>query len=185
MRRRRHHSVNHLLSLTVIAALVSGCTPNRAVPSSPSRVTVAPDQQDLVGPWRDAQGVELPDGTKTSDAGMLVLSARSASTTCSAANATVVIEVAWPPGRGVDWKARSDAAATHRFVRETKGSQLEVDSQSDLDATLPANARSTGLNKDGNTLYAIPSDATTVWIQRADRRVERWGRLRSGAGCSG
>jgi len=184
MRRgRRRRRVHDLLSLAVIAALVAGCTPSRAVPSTP-QVTVAPNQQDLVGPWRDAQGVEVPDGTNASEAGVLVLSASSVSTTCSTTNVTVLIEVAWPPGRRVDRKARSDAAATHRFLRETKGALPETDSQSDLEATLPPNARSTGLNKDGNTLYAIPSNATAIWIQRADQRVERWGRLRSGVGCA-
>jgi hypothetical protein len=169
--------------MTVAAALVAGCTPGRAVPSIP-RVTVAPDQQDLVGRWRDAQGVEVPDGRDASDAGVLVLSAISVSTTCSTASVTVLVEVAWPPGRRVDREARSDAAATHRFLRDTKGALLETDSQSDLKAALPPNARSTGLNKDGNTLYAIPSNAKNIWIQRADQRFERWGRLKSGVGCA-
>lgn len=184
MRRgRRARRAHNLLSLAVIAATVAGCTPGRAVPPSPPAVTAAPDQQDLVGRWRDAHGVEVPDGSDTASEGMLVLRAGPGSTNCSTANVTVFLEVAWPPGRGVDWKARSDAAATQKFVRETKGSLLGTTSQSDLDATLPASARSTGLNKDGNTLYTVTSEASAIWIKRADQRIERWGKLQSGAGC--
>ena len=61
---------------------------------------------------------------------------------------------------------------------------METDGQSDLDATLPAEARSTGLNKDGNTLYAITSKPLAIWIERADQRYERWARLSPGVGCA-
>lgn len=35
---------------------------------------------------------------------------------------------------------------------------METDGQSDLDTTLPASARPTGLNRDGNYLYAVISN---------------------------
>ena len=171
------------MCLGVLAALVVGCTPGLAASSDPPPVTVAPDQRDLVGPWRDAQGVEVPDGTNASG-GVLVLEAGSGSTSCTKDNVTVFMHLAWPPGRRLDWNSDYDADDTQRFVRDTEGSLMKTDGQSDLDTTLPADARSTGLNKDGNTLYAIASKPAAIWIQRADQRVERWARLGASEGCA-
>lgn len=172
-----------LLCLAVITALAFGCTPGRGASVGPPQVTVAPDQQDLVGLWRDADGQELPDGTNASG-GVLVLSAGSGSTTCGEDHVTVFVELAWPAGRRLDWNSGYDADDTQRYVRQTEGSAIETDGQSDLDTTLPAKARSTGLNKDGNTLYAITAKPSAIWVKRADQHVERWARLASGAGCA-
>ncbi len=144
---------------------------------------MAADQQDLVGAWRDAQGRELPDGTNGAG-GILVLAAGSGSTSCSEENVTVFIELAWPPGRRLDWAAGYEPDDTQRYVRQTEGSLMTTDGQSDLDTTLPAKAWPTGLNKDGNSLYAITSKPSAIWVRRADQRVERWARLAPGQGCA-
>ena len=169
--------------LTVIAILVAGCSSGTVPIDGVPDATVSADEQDLRGTWQDADGRALPDGMSASD-GVLTLAASSGSTTCSAANGTVFLLLAWPPGRRLDWARSDDVGDTYSYVRQTQGSGMKTDGPSDLDATLPAAARSTGLNKDGNLLYAITSTPAAIWIQRPDRRVERWARLGPGEGCA-
>jgi hypothetical protein len=136
-----------------------------------------------VGSWYDADGQTVPDGTNVSG-GILVLAAGAGSTTCSRADVTVFMELAWPPGRRLDWNAGYQPEDTNRYIRQTAGSGMKTDGQSDLDADLPATARATGLNKDGNVLHAVESEPAAIWVQRPDGRVERWARLRHGEGCA-
>ena len=172
-----------LLCLALLAALATGCAPGTAASPGGPPVTVGPDQLDLVGPWRDAQGRELPDGT-TASGGVLVLAAGSGSTTCTVDHVTVFLELSWPPGRRLDWTAGYDEDDTQRYLRETEGSLIATDGRSDLDTALPADARSTGFTKDGNTLYADASQPSAIWVQRPNQRVERWARLKIGGGCA-
>jgi hypothetical protein len=172
-----------LLSLALLATMAVGCAPGtEASPGGPF-VTVGPDQLDLVGPWRDAQGRELPDGTNASG-GVLVLASGSGSSSCTEDNVTVFLELSWPPGRRLDWTTERDEDDTQRYMRQTEGSLIATEGQSDLDTTLPATARSTGFTKDGNTLYAVASKPSAIWVQRADQRVERWARIKPGGGCA-
>ena len=172
-----------LLCLAVLAILAVGCAPGTVASPDGPRVTVAPDQRDLVGPWLDVDGRELPDGTNASG-GVLVLAAGSGSTSCTEDHVTVFLELAWPPGRRLDWTAGYDEDDTQRYMRETEGSLIATEGQSDLAAALPAAARFTGFHKDGNTLYAVASKPSAVWVQRSNQRVERWARIKSGAGCA-
>lgn len=114
----------------------------------------------------------------------MVLKAGSGSTNCTEDNVTVFMELAWPPGRRLDWTAGYEPDDTQRYVRQTDGSLMETDGQSDLETTLPAKARPTGLNKDGNSLYAITPKPSAIWFLRADQRIERWARLGPGQGCA-
>jgi hypothetical protein len=168
--------------LVLLTSLAGGCS--GSAPSGDNRrVEVASDQRDLVGTWYGPDGEAVPDGTNDSG-GILVLSAGPGSTTCSLQNVTVFVELAWPPGRKLDWSAGYEPEDTNRYIRQTAGSGMTTDGQSDLEADLPAAARSTGLNKDGNLLYAIESNPAAIWVQRADGRVERWARLKYGQGCA-
>lgn len=144
---------------------------------------MAPDQRDLVGPWLDAAGRELPDGT-TASGGVLVLAAGSGSSTCTGDHVTVFLELAWPPGRRLDWTADYDEDDIQRYMRDTKGSLIATDGQSDLATALPTAARFTGFHKDGNALYAVASKPSAVWVQRSNQRVERWARIKPGGGCA-
>ena len=172
-----------LLFPLVVATLLAGCSSASVPVDGVPVATVSADEQDLLGTWRDADGRALPDGMSGSD-GVLTVAASSGSTTCSEANGTVFLLLAWPPGRRLDWASSNDANDMYSYVRQTQGSGLKTDGPSDLDATLPAAARSTGLNKDGNLLYAITAEPAAIWVQRPDRRVERWARLGPGEGCA-
>jgi len=179
--RRLQRSTGPWLALLVV--LASGCSTGNPAPGGAPRVTAAPDQRDLVGTWYDVDGREVPDGTNDSG-GVLVVSAGAGSTTCSSADVTIFLELAWPPGRRLDWTRGYQPEDTHRYIRQTAGSGMETDGESDLDADLPAAARPTGLNKDGNHLYAVGSQPSAIWVERPDGRFERWARLKSGVGCA-
>jgi hypothetical protein len=166
--------------LALLVLLASGCS--TSAPGTP-RVKVAADQRDLVGSWYDVDGHQVPDGTNDSG-GVLVLAAGAGSTTCSTENVTVFMELAWPPGRRLDWIAGYEPGDTNRYIRQTAGSAIETEGQSDLDAELPAAARSTGLNKDGNLLYTIEAKPSAIWVQRPDGSLERWARIKYGQGCA-
>ncbi|SDS55925.1 hypothetical protein SAMN04488543_1958 [Friedmanniella luteola] len=179
----RQRSSRGLLCLAVLGLLAARCASGTAATPGGPVVTVPPDQRDLVGLWHDAAGRELPDGTNASG-GVLVLAAGSGSSTCTGDHVTVFLELAWPPGRRLDWNAGYDEDDTRRYMRETEGSLIETVGRSDLDAALPRGARSTGFSKDGNTLYVIASKPSAVWVERPDRRVERWSQIKSGGGCA-
>lgn len=133
--------------------------------------------------WFDAQGRPLPDGTTASN-GILVIQAGSGSTSCSTDNVTVFVELAWPAGRRLDWNKSYGPGDTHRYIRETRGSLMATDGQSDLDAELPALAKDSGMQKDGNAIFTIASKPEAIWVRRSDGQVERWARLGSGEGCA-
>jgi len=88
-------------------------------------------------------------------------------------NVTVFMELAWPPGRRLDWTAGYEPEDTNRYIRQTAGPAIKTEGESDLDAELPAAARSTGLHKDGNLLYAVESKPSAIWVQRPDGQLER------------
>lgn len=180
MRRSGHGPL--ILALITAVVLLTGCA-NGYRPQGGG--TVPRDQRDLVGTWFDAQGQALPDGTNASN-GILVLQAGTGSTTCSdeGENMTVFIEMAWPPGRRLDWSRGYGEGDAQRYVRDTEGSLLAADGVSDLDTTLPREAADTGITKDGNALYAISSDPSSIWIRRPDGRIEQWASLRDGEGCA-
>lgn len=179
----RHDQRSIALGLVLLSVLAGGCSGLASSGGKP-QVEVASDQRDLVGSWYDADGEKVPDGTNESG-GILVLSAGAGSTTCSVQDVTVFMELAWPPGRQLDWKAGYEPEDTNRYIRQTLGSGMATDGQSDLAlADLPAAALSTGLNKEGNVLYAIESKPAAIWVQRPDGRVERWARLKNGQGCA-
>jgi hypothetical protein len=182
MKALRHDQRLMALALVLLTVLGGGCSGLTSSGDKPG-VKVASDQRDLVGTWYDAKGEKVPDGTNEFG-GILVLAAGAGSTTCSMQDVTVFMELAWPPGRRLDWTAGYEAEDTNRYIRQTLGSGMATDGQSDLAADLPDAARSTGLNKEGNFLYAIESKPAAIWVQRPDRRVERWARLKCGQGCA-
>lgn len=141
------------------------------------------DQRDLIGTWLDAQGRPLPDGTNASS-GILVIQAGSGSTSCTTENVTVFMELAWPAGRRLDWNKSYGPGDTHRYIRETRGSLMGTDGQSDLDTELPASAKDSGMYKNGNAIFAMTSRPEAIWIRRGDGHVERWARLGLGQGCA-
>ena len=165
----------------VLLALGTSC--GRQASVRPPDVMVPRDQRDLLGTWFDAQGRPLPDGTNVSN-GILVIQAGSGSTSCSTDSVTVFIELAWPAGRRLDRNTSSEPGDSHRYIRETRGSLMATDGQSDLDTELPASAKDSGIQKDGNAIFAIISRPEAIWIRRGDGHVERWARLGVGEGCA-
>ena len=164
----------------VAIVMVTGCASN--VPSL-DEVNLPGDQEGLVGQWQDRSGRLLPDGTNDSG-GILVVHSNAGSSTCSAENATVFMALAWPPGRQLDSKKPEEPGEYNRYMRDTTGSQLESDGVSDLRTELPKRAVSTGIHREGNTIHAIPSKGSAIWIQRADGHIERWPRLKTETGCA-
>lgn len=65
-----------------------------------------------------------------------------------------------------------DAAVRH-FVRETGGSLLETNGDSDHAVILPDTARPTGFRRGGNTISVDPVPIM-VYVTRGDGQVERW-----------
>ena len=154
--------------LVVVLVFVTSC--GRPASVGPPEVMVARDQRDLTGTWFDAQGRPLPDGTNASN-GILVIQAGSGSTSCSTDDVTVFIELAWPAGRRLDWNKSYGPGDTHRYIRQTKGSLMATDRQSDLDTELPASAKDSGIQKDGNAIFTITSKPEAIWIRRGDGQV--------------
>jgi hypothetical protein len=165
----------------VLLAVVTSC--GRPASVGPPGVMVPRDQRDLIGTWFDAQGRPLPDGRNASN-GILVIQAGSGSTSCSTDDVTVFMELAWPAGRRLDWNKSYVPGDTHRYVRETTGSLMATDGQSDLYTVLPAAAKDSGIQKDGNAIFTITSKPQAIWIRRGDGNVERWARLGFGEGCA-
>lgn len=154
---------------------LAACTSPSTIPT----VQTPPDQVDLVGRWQDSNGADVADGTS----GVLTLSAFSASTSCSEADPTVFLDLAWPVGSRVDQDQPSSSRDHHSYVRDPHGSSWTKD-QPDLDTKLPAAARASGLRRAGNELYAKPSDPSAIWVQRPDGHVERWPQQKQDAGCA-
>lgn len=170
-----------VLATVCLLSSMTGCGVAASV--GPPPVMVPRDQQDLVGTWHDARGNPLPDGRNASN-GILVIQAGPGSTSCSTKNVTVFMELSWPPGRRLDWNQGYDPADTNRFVRDTEGSLMATDGASDLDTSLPASAENTGINKDGNSIYADVTEPDAIWVRRGSGKVERWARLGAGEGCA-
>jgi hypothetical protein len=163
-----------LVAVTVLPAC------GQAASSGGPPAVVAPEEQDLLGRWNDATGRELPDGTSASKR-VLVVSTSAGSTTCTE-DGTVFLQLAWPPGSEVDLFAGTwDDQNAPQFIRDTTGSAMETVGTSDLGATLPASAKSTGFQRGGNTI-SVDVKAKKVYVTRPDGRTEHWARLRGG-GC--
>lgn len=177
-RRSRHRA---FACFVVLLAVTASCGRPASVGSP--YVMVSRDQRDLIGTWFDAQGRPLPDGTNDSN-GILVIQAGSGSTSCSTDNVTVFIELAWPAGRRLDRNKSSGPGDTHRYIRESRGSLMAADGQSDLNTELPASATDSGIQKDGNAIFVITSKPEAIWVRRGDGQVERWPRLSFGEGCA-
>jgi hypothetical protein len=166
--------------LLAVVMLAPGCAVQ--APGQPA-TQVARADRDLVGRWLDADGHELPDGTDES--GVLVIRSTGGSTSCDRSNVTVFLELSWPAGRRSDLsKGDVDESDAPRYLRDSAGSTIETIGSSDLDSSLPRSATSTGFHRAGNTISVVADDPSSVFITRADGRIERWARLRDGAGCA-
>jgi len=137
----------------------------------------------ILSPGSTLKGSELPDETNASGE-VLVLAAGSGSTSCTEDGGTVFLELAWPPGRRLDWTAGYDEDDTQRYMRETEGSLIATEGQSDLAAILPAADRFTGFTRTATPCTPSLHKPSAVWVQRSDQRVERWARTRPGDGCA-
>jgi hypothetical protein len=137
----------------------------------------------LIGRWRDAAGNELPDGTDASG-GIFVVSTAAVSTSCTQDNVTVIMELAWPVGTQIDTKIEFSEKLAPRFLRDTNGSLIRTEGESALDVSLPSSAKTTGFNREGNTIYVVPTNVHAVYVKRNTGRVERWAKLKAGQGCA-
>jgi hypothetical protein len=167
-------------ALLAMVMLATSC----ALPAPGQPATeVARADRDLVGRWLDAEDHELPDGTDES--GILVIRSTGGSANCDGSNVTVFLELAWPAGRRLDVsKGDVEESDAPRYLRDSVGSAIETIGSSDLDASLPGSATRTGFHRDGNTISVVADDPSSVYVTRADGRIERWARLRDGAGCA-
>lgn len=177
-----------LRSLTLGGCLIAGMLCSCSLPVTASStgpdVTVAPADSDLVGRWTDKRtGRELPDGSAMFD-GRLVVNTVANSTTCDAENVTVLMQLALPLGTEVALGSSSSTeSALPKFIRDTSNSSKETSGDSDLDATLPRTARQTFFELNGNKLSVSDGDKS-VYVVRADKRVERWARIKPGVACA-
>lgn len=164
----------HHLTLLLLPMSLVGCTSPATIPT----VQTPPDQLDLVGRWQDSVGVEVADGSD----GVLTLSTFSASTSCSDADPTVFLDLAWPIGSRVRLEAIA-SGDRYSYVRDPHGSYWTQD-EPDLETDLPATAQDSGFRRANNELYAKPSDPSAVWVRRPDGHVERWPQQKQGTGCA-
>ena len=174
-----------VLGLVLAAAgLLGGCAGCGPVgPDGLPAVIVAEADKDLLGPWTDASGRTLPDGTSAAN-GILVLGTSYGSTTCTERNGTVFLRLTWPVGTEVDVFAGEDRPGdTLEFIRDSTDSGMAVSTTSDLDVALPTSARPTGFRRGGNTL-SVDAAAQAVYITRTDGTTERWARLQPAQGCA-
>ena len=176
---RSHRLVLVAAAAVVVMSAPAGCS--HPVSTSQREAVVAVDEQDLLGPWTDADGQVLPDGTAATN-GLLVVATSSGSTTCTA-DGTVFLQLAWPVGTEVDLFAGTwSEEDAPRFIRDTAGSAMDTVGSSDLDTRLPTSARPTGFNRAGNSISVDPEEVA-VYVSRPDGTVEQWARLRGG-GCA-
>ena len=159
------HRPDHLLAMAALGAVLAlaGCS----------------GDGDLVGSWTDTRtGRLLPDGSPRAN-GLLVVNTVQASNDCSGDD-TVFLMLAWPVGTPVDG---DDETRVHTYLRDTRGSLLPTDGTSDLDASLPAEARSTGFEREGNVIHVV-DHGERIYLVRPDGGAERWARLIPGTRCT-
>jgi hypothetical protein len=135
----------------------------------------------IVGPWTDANGKRLPDGTSDARNGFpLVIHTFNGDGHCDW-ESVVFLHISWPPGTvygpvGDD----SRAGRFRQYVRDPNGALGNLARHFDPNASLPRDARPTGLHRGPWELWISPAEAERAVYLLKDGQVERWPRPRSG-----
>jgi len=178
-----------VLALTAASlTLLSACGGDAAAPeqpvaeSRPHRCTDAPgfitDLSAEPRAWRSAASGRFWTTTDGCLVRMDVVADCSGPDHCGWASARYVV-VAHPPG-GI-WRLErpnerlAESARPRHYVRDPEGVYDRPDTTRllDLDATLPADAKDSGLRHGAEELWFVPGDAAAVFV-KDESGVERW-----------
>jgi hypothetical protein len=124
----------------------------------------------FIGPWMDGSGRPLDYHALGVFGG------------CSGGEAVAILNLSWPVGSPHPERPGGE----RQFVRDPGAKQIGrglLESTFDGDATLPADATSTGFHRGDWTLWVTASDQHNVYAAGRDR-VERWPRLHQPIGCA-
>ena len=134
----------------------------------------------IVGPWADAQGNRLPDGTSDARNGFpLVIHTLTGSSHCDWESA-VFLHMSWPPGTVLRGPIGDDyeQGSFRQYLRDPNnvlGGPLAT--TFDPDAPLPDDARPSGFRRGPWELWVSPSEAEQAAYLVRDDKVERWPRV--------
>ena len=137
----------------------------------------------VVGVWSDANGNRLPDGTSDPSKGFpLVIHTFNGDSHCDW-ESVVFLHMSWPPGTVLTGTVGDDfgAGRFRQYVRDPNGVLGNWFARNfNPDASLPRDARPTGLNRGPWELWISPSEADRAVFLLNDGKAERWPRPRSG-----
>ena len=128
--------------------------------------------------WRSAASGRFWTTTDGCLVRMDVVADHSGPDHCGWASARYMV-VTHPPG-GI-WRQEranerlAESARPHHYVRDPDGVYNRPDTTRllDLDATLPSNAKDSGLRRGAEELWFVPGDTTGVFV-KVENVVERW-----------
>ncbi len=137
----------------------------------------------IVGPWADAKGNRLPDGTSDARNGFpLMIHTFNGDRHCYW-ESVVFLHMSWPPGTVLTGPVGDDfeEGRFRQYVRDPSGVLGDWFARNfDPDASLPRSARPTGLRRGPWELWVSPSEADRAVYLLKDGMAERWPRPRSG-----
>lgn len=162
--------VNALLATGLAAATLMGC---QAPPDPDRELTPQPSDSDLVGAWVDQTTSQQAPSGDPPGSPLVISTFAFGYDECSrdAAADTTILSLGWPVGKAVE-----PPYDTVDFVRDPPPGVPAPYTESDLDATLPADAPAPRFSLNGNSIRVDPK-GRWVYVQRSSGEVEKWGRI--------
>ena len=132
----------------------------------------------IVGPWTDAKGRRLPDGTSREGGFPLAIHTMTGHSHCGW-DSIVFLHIAWPPGTVLRGPIGDDFldGRFRQYVKDPDGDLGPFPETFDPDARLPPDARPSGFRRGPWELWISPSEAHRAIYVVRDGKAELWPRV--------